>query len=118
MVRFVLVGHIKVLDQRKNSMPLIYTRVVPGATWNDLRGHHDHGAIGNYITSDRPLPRRSGRSRGWCRMNVNQAAYRRRRRRPSKLPPMSAVSRPCSPSLIPQKLPKNGPKERHNGVSS
>ena len=55
MVRFVLVGHIKVLDQRKNSMPLIYTRVVPGATWNDLRGHHDHGAIGNYIVSDKPL---------------------------------------------------------------
>jgi len=27
---------------------------------------------------------------------------------PSKLPSMSAVGRPCSSSLIPQKLPKNG----------
>jgi hypothetical protein len=36
---------------------------------------------------------------------------------PGKLPPMSAVGRPCSSSLIPQKLPKNGWKERHIGVS-
>jgi hypothetical protein len=38
-------------------------------------------------------------------------------RGPSKLPPLSAVGRPCSPSLIPQKLPKNSQEERIGGVS-
>jgi hypothetical protein len=37
-------------------------------------------------------------------MNVDQAATSWL----SKLPPMAAIGRPYSPSLIPQKLPKNG----------
>jgi hypothetical protein len=36
---------------------------------------------------------------------------------PSKLPPKSAVGRPYSPSLIPQKLPKNDWNERRLDVN-
>jgi hypothetical protein len=98
--------------------PLIYTRVVPGASSNGLRWAsrpRRHRQLHHVRKAAHPggVEEAAGSA-----VNVDQAAYRRDRRRPSKLPPMSAVGRPCSPSLIPQKPPKNDWKERHSGVSN
>ena len=98
------------------AQPLNCIRAVPGETSTALGGHHDHEAIGNCIMADRTAHSR-WRSNGRVAGTNLGRSIGLPTRAPAKLLSMSAASRPCSRSLIPQKLPKKWCKRTSYGVS-
>jgi hypothetical protein len=92
-------------------------REKPGRDFGLLSGRIETNAPAQLHRVRKPLNREE-----WKRQHIDQikrptGGIVDPRASPGPLPPMSAVSRPCSSSLIPQKLPKNCRKEHHSGGS-